>query len=320
MNSDRESPDELESSSTGEPIFRRRRPQGENKDEKESEESGTEGNGFAEQLRNVPERYRRVVKQLENEASLLSVSDTGITVSVKKRKKLPKLPPGYFFKGGVAREHLRLALHPQSAEIPFRDLDIIRFISTDDRQDHQLSLRYMSDDYEFGRGVEVNESRENYFRSRDITVNEVLFTDSTLECSYVAVEDSSRNILRPTSHVKNSEGGVNGSTVMKMIRLTAEALIQNVQLEILEVPDSAKASPFEIAVHLDRSLEGGKEIAEEYILSAWQRDILMSERGAPPSVSEAVTHLSRFLPKGAAFFRNLPPDTLREVSRQKSVK
>lgn len=50
---------------------------------------------------------------------------------------------------------LRKLLLRHTRQLEFRDLDVVRTVSTTDDHDHRLSMKYMEDDYEFGRGVEL---------------------------------------------------------------------------------------------------------------------------------------------------------------------
>jgi len=258
--------------------------------------------------------HNQILQILENQASLFQLTSTTFTLELAGRRHLPKLPPAYFFKGSAPRELLRRILFPKGRTLKVRDYDLVRFTESCDTQDHELALKYMEDDYEFGRGVEVIESKEVYFKTRDLTVNEVLFWDRYLEASFAAAQDLQDGVLRPTPYVLDAEGNVQGRTLMKALRLWAEALVQNIPLELEGFPESAHAVPFDVALHLDRAFALSRETAQEYVIAAWRRGIIMPQRDTPPSLAETVKSLSKQLKQGLAFFHHLPLDVMHELS------
>jgi len=255
-----------------------------------------------------------------HEEILEFIDSTPISVLLRfhGKARLPALPQGYYFKGGAARELMRGVLLGKTQQVPIRDYDLVRFLDTSDEQDHRLALKFMPDDYEYGRGVEAVENRETYFISRDLTVNEVLYRNGMLEASYQALRDLSAGALRPTPHVTDADGNVLSATIMKIIRFAAEAESRNIRWSIEGVPSTLSALPFDIALNLDRALASSEEVACEYLLLAWEKQILLPQRSTPPPVIDAVRWLSSRIRQGVSLFRNLPPEVAQELARNQS--
>ncbi len=265
-----------------------------------------------------PGREQQILIQtLEHAGQIKDVLPYAFSLELFEPVKLARLPEGYFFKGGAVREILRRLLHPCAAELEIRDFDILRFAETPDSQDHALSLQYMRDDYEFGRGVEVSESFEAYFETRDLTVNEVLYKSGILSCSYRAVADLKSLVLRPTAHVSDALGGVDSRTHAKAHRLQAEASIKNIRYQMLGFPADAELRPFDLALNLDRALENSIEAAGEYLQSIWSAGFLMPELEVPPGIAQAAEHLASRLPKGFSIFRHLPAEVVQQLANKR---
>ena len=229
---------------------------------------------------------------------------------------LARIPKGYFFKGGAAREVLRRMLRPNQPRLLVRDIDVIRFVETDDSLDHKVASELMADDYEFGRGVEVVTGEDEYFLTRDLTVNEVYWNHSVIRTTSQAVHDLKHGILRPTAHVTSSNGEVGCSTALKILRFAAECLVKGVDCEIVNLPALPKANPFYIALNLDRSFAISKEVGAEYLILAWQFQAIFAEEPCAPPLEVVVKYLVGRIPQGVRIFRNLDEVTLRKIASQ----
>ena len=227
---------------------------------------------------------------------------------------LPGLPVGYFFKGGAAREQLRSLLAGSTEKVFVRDYDVVRYMSTHDALDHELAERFMSDDYEFGRGVEVVEDRQTYFKTRDITQNEVLARAGTLEASWQAVIDMTQGVLRPTAYVTNRRGEVLSATVAKIYRFAAEFQIDGRKYSFADIPDRAFVSPFSAALNLDRSFAKSEAVAKEYVILLWERSRVFEKYEVPPPLGDAVRCLSEKITQGLGLFKHLPMSVLQDLS------
>jgi hypothetical protein len=254
----------------------------------------------------LPAAQRAVLRRIAGYVQVREVSGQTVSLTMAGvRPPQPSLPPGYYFKGGAARETLRRVLQPATPFMFIRDRDLVRFAGVSDQHDHELAARFMGSDYEHGHGVEVVESREVYFRTRDLTVNEVLHRELEFECTFAALQDLLGGMLRPTRYALDAEGNVQGVTLMKALRLEAEGLLLGMPFAVEGFAAAPRVSAFEIALHLDRALAVSRAAADEYIFSAWRRGLLLPRRQAPPSLLESVAHLAPQLRKGVDFFRHL---------------
>lgn len=257
-----------------------------------------------------PDLYHWVAERVE----LVDIGENSIELKLADDFAIPSLPNGYYFKGGVAREILRRNLYPATSQLKFRDYDIVRFEHTTDEFDHSLSLRFMEDDYEFGRGVEVVENKTTYFVTRDLGVNEVLLRNNWAECSLQSLRDNFSKSLRPAPYVKNAEGKVQSRIIAKAVRIYAECLVKNIQFKLSGIPKDAKIAPFDVALHLDRALAFNDVVAKEYLSALWELDLLPDKLETPPDLMDAVKLLSPHMERGVRFFRNLPVEVLQALA------
>ena len=246
---------------------------------------------------------------------MLAVDKESQSVLIKAESlyTLPGLPPGYYFKGGAAREQLRILLNGKEQKVQVRDYDLVRYMHVSDEHDHELSERFMGDDYEFGRGVEVVENKRIYFKTRDITQNEVLAAGGSIEASFAALLDMEASILRPTSFVTNRAGEVLSATIAKMYRFKAEAQIEGRPATILDLPEDARLSYFSAALNLDRSFAHSEAVALEYVQLLWEHTEVFADFEVPPPLPAAVDRLAAEIKQGVALFRNLPTGVLAEL-------
>lgn len=261
----------------------------------------------------LPDDVSELIAPLLEQSLMLEISENTILFSFNRTPYVPKLPSHYFVKGGVARELLRGHLLPEIGFQRARDVDLIRFAGSSDRDDHRLSMKYMRDDYEFGRGVEVVENRPTYFVTRDLTVNEVLAGHGRLECSFQAIRDIKAGVIQPTPHVTDAFGDVLGATVMKGIRFLAEARVRGFPGRPEGSFFSTRVTHFDIALNLERSFAMSPAVAEEFILLAWQYRYLCPSYEAPPSAVDAIIWLAERIQQGFTLFKSLPEDVISEL-------
>lgn len=187
--------------------------------------------------------------------------------SILAELDLPELPRGYYFIGGAARAVAQRVLFGESASI--RDIDIVAI--TDDNPDmllaDELSQRHMHDDYAYGHGIGVD-SKENYFASRDLTLNEVLVgADGRLLLTKQAEQDLDHKLIRLTAHEHDAYGGVGPKMAMKMLLL--EQVLQHYYQEGSIAPEYADeihdVPPFYIALGLNKAMQYGSEIAKSFV-------------------------------------------------------
>lgn len=130
-----------------------------------------------------------------------------------------ELPQGYGYKWWAARLLLELNIWKISSEIP-RDLDITRYIDDEPEKwlDNKLAEKYMPDDFKHWNWVEKLE--DNYFESRDFTINEVFYKEGKLIFTKEALLDIFNNTIRATETTFNYDYQDHEfSTVIKALRL-----------------------------------------------------------------------------------------------------
>lgn len=179
---------------------------------------------------------------------------------------LSELPASIGVIGGVSRSIAREILTGERE--PIRDIDLVK-ISDADRESplsaetlQELSKKYMPDDYSFGHGIRET-SLDDYFQTRDFTINQSIILDGKLIISNLAVDDFRENIIRPTYYIKPYEGGAAlGRTFLKalMMRGVISQFSESVPLiEDLERP--IVIFPFDIALYLNKAMSRGAETA-----------------------------------------------------------
>ncbi len=188
---------------------------------------------------------------------------------------LPKLPRAYGFKGGAARLALRAILGETVSTILPRDFDLVRLGAGDATTDQSMAAQYTPEDFMHGNPVEVLPGIEDYFASRDLSINEVLLLEGKLICTHQAFSDTLARILRPTAHISSQQDGVNGLTLMKMLRLQAEALScgQEYTLAGVEKEFFKSVQPFHVKLHLDRVKTAGPKAEAFYRRGCFQMGI-----------------------------------------------
>lgn len=203
-------------------------------------------------------------------------------VTVELPETIPSLPADYGYKGGAAR-----AILEHSLGLPYsepRDLDIVFFGENEDRDvSDRLAKEYMPDDYSHGYGVES--LGDNYFSTRDFTLNEVLYDGHKVVCTRQCLTDLLRNIVRFTDYEKDKayygeEFFINPKLLAKAVRMVAYARDQGKErAAITDEIDSLQelyVDDFHLALHLDRAIEQGPGVAREYVR-------IMNEKGFIPS-------------------------------------
>lgn len=253
-------------------------------------------------------RYGVEAKVQKNESGQLEVDVSELP------KSIPDLPAGYGYKGGAAR-----AILEHSLGLPYsepRDLDIVFLGGDEDRNvSNQLAERYMPDDFVHGHGVESLEN--NYFTTRDFTLNEVLFDGRKILCTRECLTDLLRNIVRFTNYEKNTsyygdEFSVNPKLLAKAVRMVAHARDRGKEkATIAGEKDSLQelyVDDFHLALHLDRAMEQGAGVAREYVR-------IMNENRFIPSDIETVEDCFEYLLGRTNFiFRCAPEPEIKEES------
>lgn len=126
---------------------------------------------------------------------------------------IPKdLPQGVCVMGGTARSLARRMISGDRE--PVRDLDLVHIteLSSPDQplskeELDEVSKKYMPDDFTYGHGIQT-ERIEDYFGSRDLTINQCLLSGNRLLMTRAAYDDFQENIIRPTYYEKRYEDDI----------------------------------------------------------------------------------------------------------------
>ncbi len=212
----------------------------------------------------TPSSIYEVISQFE--AGALHVID--LPPDVLEYYELAELPDGVAIIGGAARAIAQKALLGESPIV--RDIDLTVFrenlaqLTYQDLQD--LSSTYMPDDARHGHGIGI-ESLEEYFGTRDFTINEVVVCRDKLLMTAEAKEALIHKIIEPTAREKEAnEAGTNEKLAMKALVL--EAVFQN-QYGTGEVQgidyDLIRPSMFFIALALNKAFQYGLVVTNSFI-------------------------------------------------------
>ncbi|MGI6680774.1 MAG: hypothetical protein ACOX3T_04745 [Bdellovibrionota bacterium] len=222
-------------------------------------------------IKTIKESYDLVdipsyILKLAPKVKFESFVDNILSIKMPNIDLLPTLPAQYGFKGGAARLALGLALNYNFSFRRPRDIDIVRFGNKKlSKIDKELEKVFMKDDATHGHGIEILESIEKYFQTRDITINEILIINNTIYFTVACLTDLYNGILRPTEFVLDKFRQPDPKITMKMIRLQALASISGEEFTIAIDRYNPKVTGFHIALNLDRALSLNSRVAAEYI-------------------------------------------------------
>jgi hypothetical protein len=217
-----------------------------------------------------------------------------------------QLPKAYGFKGGVARSILRESLGLKV--VPPRDVDIIRLDPEPyDGSDDDVAKEYMSQDFEFGDGVEFVEDSDSYLSTRDFTINEVYVHGSKIIATEQCVKDTIRNIIRITEREKTlySGDGIGPKMKAKILRFHAEQMhaigVSSIPEDISNEIERSFINPFWLCVQLDRAFERGVAVADKFT------SLLIDNKIIPDDIKSGTDLGDYLLSKVYDFrFRNAP--------------
>jgi hypothetical protein len=186
---------------------------------------------------------------------------SGGLISFEARKdmfiNMPNLPESYAFIGGTARCILLSALGIVNKDP--RDYDIVytgKIEDFDQQEADKIARIHMMDDASNGYGIKP--LGENYFTTRDFTINECVATkEGGIICTLQCLLDTLRNIVRLTKYEHKQGFNVSEKLMFKAVRLVAESIRRgyNAELDpsILVEIKNVNFSTFWIALQLERS-------------------------------------------------------------------
>ncbi len=183
---------------------------------------------------------------------------------------IKELPEGVAVMGGVARSIAREMITGERE--PIRDIDLINIVGDngENRIDYEtnekLSREFMPDDYSFGHGI-GEERLDNYFKTRDFTINQCLVMDNKLIVSDFAYNDFQENIVRPTYYVHSYDGdAVSGRTCLKALMM--QTVISEISSSIPLIEDMIMpeyVGRFNTALFLNKAMGRGAETAQAFV-------------------------------------------------------
>lgn len=189
---------------------------------------------------------------------------------------LSELPHGVAVMGGVARSVAREIITGERE--PIRDIDLVNIVDeagnseVDEPMLDELSRKYMPDDYAFGHGIK-NDTLENYFKSRDFTINQSLIMDGKLIVSDLAYDDFEENIIRPT-YFEHPYAGDEVSSRLFLKALMMRDVVSQISdfiplIEDMEPPEDVWY--FDVALFLNKAMSRGAVTARIFTedLAEW---------------------------------------------------
>lgn len=261
----------------------------EEEDDEESEEEYYEDNNDASEYEFEKIHYGNERGEISERESIISEIEIPDWI-LKRHEVFGSLPSSVAVMGGMARSIAREILTGE--EEPIRDIDLVNIVDGDGNSSissqelDELSRKYMPDDYNFGHGIQ-SDSLENYFKTRDFTINQCLIKDGKLLISDIAEQDFVENIIRPSYYeLSHDQDELSGRLFLKAIIL--QSVISQISnsiplLEDVNMPnphDAAygendeytKVVPFDIALFLNKAMSRGVETSMIFvnILVDWE--------------------------------------------------
>lgn len=217
-----------------------------------------------------------------------------IPAEILEEYNLPEdLPDGVAIMGGTARSLARRLVTGDKELV--RDLDLVfmsELADPDNMPDSEildeLSEKYMPDDYAYGHGIGYDDL-ENYFGTRDLTINQCLVTGDKLLMTRAAYDDFQENIIRPSYfEQKYAEQPTNERLFLKALLLqtvfgeftNSYPTLEDFYLdEIDEEIDYNQGydihlDAFNIAVTLNKAMSRGAETTRRFVINLADWDVV----------------------------------------------
>lgn len=217
---------------------------------------------------------------IPDDACEIGENTLAFTVDPDDLAGYPPMPPGYGFKGGVARKALARVLRLPLSTSAVRDIDLLRLGGTPPEHDQRLAEVYMTDDVIHG-DAEVEEivSPLDYLTSREFTVNEILFVDGVVRITPLGLLDTLGGVIRITqAHLNRNRGRVHPVVGFKALRFAGTGRHEgnNIRVARFRLSYRPRAHPlaFFFALQLSRAFEADPAIAERYMGMAQRRGFL----------------------------------------------
>ncbi|MFH1789529.1 MAG: hypothetical protein ABH832_00445 [bacterium] len=224
-----------------------------------------------------------------------------------------RIPQGYGYKGGAVRALLLRNLGIDSTYMP-RDVDVVRIAEKEPYHgaDNELAAEFMAEDFELGDGIEAIWDEYHYFNTRDLTINEVLATDTKVKATRRCILDNIRYVIRLSVYEmnkarSNSENKIYDKMLAKILRLYVE-FIHKYDEALIEGVDNWQfeqyfISPFWLAVQLDRAYQLSRTIAIKYVEQLKKNNQIPKEIETP---EQTAVYLSNLLTQATFHYRHAP--------------
>lgn len=262
-------------------------------------------------------------ERLEVKEDELKIREIPLPENILKRYDfIEKLPSGIAIMGGVARSVAREILTGEKE--PIRDIDLVEITDNEDESTvdpellDELAQTYMPDDYAFGHGIELD-TLEDYFSTRDFTINECLIKDGKLLVSELAENDFKENVIRPTYYEAPYDGDkLSGRLFLKAILM--QTVISQIS-ESIPLLEDVHANfqyigDFDTAVFLNKAMSRGVETAVKFTENLAEWGVVYPEfAGRPMALAkDLLTNAYNFKFRPSTDERFLEPEEGRDMS------
>lgn len=274
------------------------------------------------------------------------------SISITKNKNFDKLEEGYAYKGGAARDILEQELKITTSS-SVRDIDLLKIVDDENEdKDRVMAEKYCPEDLENGHGVEklekeYFETRDFTINELLVSGNQIFLTKECLldtargiirfsdyekkelfnnyddylekdEKELVLKGDEKPSYFERYKDEKNninSKFFVNDKLMAKALRFSALQSTKRREITIADenVYKYLDINNFHIALHLDRALEQGIEVAEKYIeeLILYKQLPPMKEKSPRQILLDVIKMLKE---DGSFVFRSEAETILKEES------
>lgn len=211
----------------------------------------------------VPARSSVITEKVRSAGIDIDVHD--VPESILQEFDLHELPRSIGIIGGAARAvALRLLTGENS---PIRDIDLLALdelgiIPEDQRLD--LSRVYMPDDTAYGHPMAREESISRYFRTRDLTINEIIVVDGALILTAAAKQALTKKMIVPTQYETYWGNSIGPKITIKALLMSAVFEIEFGGSEI-DATLCDNVDDFYIALGFNKAFQYGQEVAVRFV-------------------------------------------------------
>ena len=168
----------------------------------------------------------------------------------------------------------------------------------------ELAQKYMPDDFRYGHGVQKY-TLDDYFKTRDLTVNEALVLNGALVISNFAYNDLQENIIRPTYYeMKRADEVAPGRLALRalLMQTTLEEVTESYPtIEDMNIASNYVGN-FEVAVALNKAMSRGAQTAERFTELLAEYEIIPAKYGGQPK--KTARYMKSYLVPGFEFRDN----------------